>query len=184
MIFQEALEVYLAVLTTLSKMFSKTTVLLLLLFSYHCSADQLSCRHSVESFDSPLNNRVLIGQVIKSLFTRGGILSCAHRCLSLPLCSSYNYQTSEATDYGRVCELNGGNEDDRQNLVERAGYVFARKRRNTEKVTPASLLLVVFSFIICSSCNSNFKGKQRKIKLTLCNAFITNERYVRHHESN
>ncbi|CAH3031027.1 unnamed protein product, partial [Pocillopora meandrina] len=72
-------------------------------------------------------NRVLIGQVIKSLFTRGGILSCAHRCLSLPSCSSYNYQMSES-DYGN-CELNGGKEGDQENLVERAGYVFARQRK-------------------------------------------------------
>ena len=34
------------------------------------------------------------------------------------------------SDYG-ICELNGGKEDDQENLVKRAGYVFARRRKVT-----------------------------------------------------
>ena len=30
-----------------------------------------------------------------------------------------------------VCELNGGKEGDQENLVEKAGYVFARLRKVT-----------------------------------------------------
>ena len=108
-------------------MFSKKIIICFVLFSYYCYAHERSCQQYTESFDSLFYNRVLIGQVIKSLFTRGGILSCAHRCLSLPSCSSYNYQMSES-DHG-VCELNGGKEGDQENLVERAGYVFALEFR-------------------------------------------------------
>ena len=114
----------------LTKMLSKSTVLLYFLFSYYGYGDEFYCGRFRESFDSLLYNRVLIGQVIKSLFTRGGILSCAHRCLSLPSCSSYNYQMSES-DYG-VCELNGGKEGVQENLVEKVGYVFARLRKVTQ----------------------------------------------------
>ena len=110
-------------------MLSKSAVLLYFLFSYYGYGDEFYRGRFRESFDSLLYNRVLIGQVIKSLFTRGGILSCAHRCLSLPSCSSYNYQMSES-DYG-ICELNGGKEGDQENLVEKAGYVFARQRKVT-----------------------------------------------------
>ena len=114
----------------LTKMLSKSTILLYFLFSYYGYGDEFYCGRFRESFDSLLYNRVLIGQVIKSLFTRGGILSCAHRCLSLPSCSSYNYQMSES-DYG-VCELNGGKEGVQENLVEKVGYVFARLRKVTQ----------------------------------------------------
>ena len=34
------------------------------------------------------------------------------------------------SDYG-ICELNGGKEGDQENFVERAGYVFARRRKVT-----------------------------------------------------
>ena len=130
-------------------MFSKTFVLLCIFFSYSCYCDGDYCERFRESFDSLLYNRVLIGQVIKSLFTRGGILSCAHRCLSLPSCSSYNYQMSES-DYG-VCELNGGKEGEQENLVEKPGYVFARRRKITQLYLPPW-----FIFLKISSESLNF----------------------------
>ena len=34
------------------------------------------------------------------------------------------------SDYG-ICELNGGKTGDQENLVEKAGYVFARQRKVT-----------------------------------------------------
>ena len=121
-------------------MFSKKIIICFVLFSYYCYAHERSCQQYTESFDSLFYNRVLIGQVIKSLFTRGGILSCAHRCLSLPSCSSYNYQMSES-DYSN-CELNGGKEGDQENLVERAGYVFARQRKVTWLCLPPWFILL------------------------------------------
>ncbi|XP_058961655.2 uncharacterized protein [Pocillopora verrucosa] len=120
-------------------MFSKNFVLLYIFFSYCYYCNGNYCERFRESFDSLLYNRVLIGQVIKSLFTRGGILSCAHRCLSLPSCSSYNYQMSESA-HG-VCELNGGKEGDQENLVEKAGYVFARRRKPPRSCKEARQLI-------------------------------------------
>ena len=124
-------------------MFSKNFVLLYIFFSYCYYCNGNYCERFRESFDSLLYNRVLIGQVIKSLFTRGGILSCAHRCLSLPSCSSYNYQMSES-DYG-VCELNGGKEGDQENLVEKPGYVFARRRKVTQLCLPTWFIFLKIS---------------------------------------
>ena len=68
------------------------------------------------SFDSLLYHRVLIGQVMKPLLTRGGILSCASRMLV-----SYFLlinQMSES-DHG-VCKLNGGKEGKQETIKERA----------------------------------------------------------------
>ena len=58
-------------------MLSKSTVLLflehffLLSFSYHGYGDEVDCGRFMDSFESLLYNRVL-GQLIKSLVTRGG----------------------------------------------------------------------------------------------------------------
>ncbi|XP_022804701.1 uncharacterized protein LOC111341920 [Stylophora pistillata] len=120
-------------------MFSKITIILFFLFSYYCYGDEACCGRFMESFDSLLYNRVLIGRVIKSLFTRRGIFSCAYRCLSLPSCSSYNYQTLES-DYG-VCELNG-KEGGQETLKERAGFVFARRRKTPRSCKEARELTI------------------------------------------
>lgn len=95
----------------------------LFLVARFCLCDEDFCRETTSSI---LYNHALIGHVIKSLLTRG-IFSCAHKCLSLSTCSSYNYQTSATQD--GVCELNGGSEDDHQKLTEKTGFAFAQVRQ-------------------------------------------------------
>ena len=97
-------------------MFSKSTVLVYVLFSYYCYGNEVYCGRFMMSFDSLLYHRVLIGQVMKPLLTRGGILSCASRMLV-----SYFLlinQMSES-DHG-VCKLNGGKEGKQETIKERA----------------------------------------------------------------
>ena len=102
-------------------MLSKSTVLLHFLFSYHGYGDEVDCGRFMDSFDSLLYNRVL-GQVIKLLVTRGG---------NYLLYSQMHFSSvMSESDYG-VCELNGGKGGDQENLVERAVFVFARRRKVT-----------------------------------------------------
>ena len=54
------------------------------------------------------------------------------------------------SDYG-VCELNGGKEGDQENLVEKPGYVFARRRKVTQLCLPPW-----FIFLKISSESLNF----------------------------
>ena len=102
-------------------------IIFVLLFSRYCFGDKDVCPEVKESLGSLLYNRILVGHVIKTLLTRG-IFSCAHKCLSLFSCSSYNYETSATQDHG-VCELNNASGDYRQNLTERLGFVFAEIQR-------------------------------------------------------
>lgn len=124
-------------------MLSKNTLLFFLLFTYYCIGEQDFCPESTESFGTPLQNGALVGYVIKLLLTRG-IFSCAHKCLSLTSCSSYNYQTS-AAQHG-VCELNGGNGNIHQNLVKRHGFAFVLVRRKI-KVTIGFSILKLRNFL-------------------------------------
>lgn len=90
------------------------------------------CREATSS--QILHNHALLGHVIKSLLTRG-IFSCAHKCLSLTSCSSYNYQTSATQD--GICELNaaGGNEDSHwKNVTGKHGFAFAKVRRKQVRI--------------------------------------------------
>lgn len=102
----------------------KIDVLFLILVSgaYLCNAD--FCR---EATSSTWYDHALIGQVIKSLLTRG-IFACAHKCLSLSGCTSYNYETAAPQDYG-VCELNGGSISDYPNISRKRGFAFAQVRK-------------------------------------------------------
>lgn len=102
----------------------KIKIFLLLFLPCFCLCNEDFCRVS-KSF--LLYNHVLVGHVIKTLLTRG-IFSCAHKCLSLSSCSSYNYETS-AMRYG-VCELNGASAGGKQqNLTEKYGFAFAQIQR-------------------------------------------------------
>lgn len=85
-----------------------------------------------------LDNTILIGHRYKSLLTRG-ILSCGHKCLADPMCSSYNYQTSAIKD--GVCELNENNLEGKKRFEKRRGFVFVRMKR--KKV--GSLLVLIIS---------------------------------------
>ena len=85
-----------------------------------------------ETTSSILNDHVLVGHVITSLVTRG-IFSCVHRCLSLPSCSSFNYQTSVGKD--GVCELNGQNGgDEHSNVTGKQGFAFGQIRRKDVRI--------------------------------------------------
>ena len=113
------------------EMLSKHTLLFFLLFAYSAIGEQDFCPDFTESFGTPLQNRALVGYVIKSSLTRG-VFSCNHKCLSLSSCSSYNYRASAAQ--GGLCELNGENGNIHQNLVKRNGFVFIPVQRKV-KVT-------------------------------------------------
>ena len=68
------------------------------------------------SFDSLLYHRVLIGQVMKPLLTRGGILSCASRMLV-----SYVLLINQMSESNHgVSKLNGGKEGKQETIKERA----------------------------------------------------------------
>ena len=98
----------------------KVLFLFLVPGAYLCDAD--FCR---EATSSTWYDHALIGHVIKSLLTRG-IFACAHKCLSLPDCTSYNYETSAPQDHG-VCELNSaGSRSDYPNITRKHGFAFAQ----------------------------------------------------------
>lgn len=133
------------------EMLSKDTLLFFLLFTYNSTGEQDFCSDFNESFGTPLENRTLVGYVIKSLLTRG-IFSCNHQCLSLSSCSSYNYQAS--TTRGGLCELNGANGNIHQHLVKRHGFVFVLVRRKI-KVTKFFLyFLDLACFKNCLHCRA------------------------------
>ena len=91
--------------------------------AYYCKAD--FCRETTSSI---WYDHALIGHVIKSLLTRG-IFACAHKCLSLSGCTSYNYETSAPQGYG-VCELNGrGSRSDNPHITRKHGFAFAQVRK-------------------------------------------------------
>ena len=108
---------------------SKITHLFFLLLTYYAIGEDDFCSDSSESYGTPFQNRALFGYSIKSLSTQG-ILSCNHKCLALPSCSSFNYQASAVQ--GGICELNGGIGYSYQNLVKRLGFVFVRVRRKVK----------------------------------------------------
>lgn len=106
-----------------SNMKIKVLFLFLVPGAYLCDPD--FCR---EATSSTWYDHTLIGHAIKSLLTRG-IFACAHKCLSLPGCTSYNYETSGLQDYG-VCELNGsGSKSDYTNITRKHGFGFAQVRK-------------------------------------------------------
>ena len=132
------------------EMLSKDTLLFFLLFTYNSTGEQDFCSDFNESFGTPLENRTLVGYVIKSLLTRG-IFSCNHQCLSLSSCSSYNYYQASTTR-GGLCELNGANGNIHQHLVKRHGFVFVLVRRKI-KVTKFFLyFLDLACFKNCLHC--------------------------------
>ena len=102
----------------------KIEVIFLVLVPGVCFCDEDFCRETTSSI---WYDHALIGHVIKSLLTRG-IFACAHKCLSLARCSSYNYETSAPQDYG-VCELNDGSGSDYPNITGKHGFAFAQVRK-------------------------------------------------------
>ena len=113
----------------------KIEILFLFLVTGACFCDEDFCRG--ETTSSIWYDRALIGHVIKSLLTRG-IFACAHQCLSLSGCSSYNYETSAPQDYG-VCELNGESQSDYPtDITGKRGFAFALVRK-----TPKVRIMVI-----------------------------------------
>lgn len=106
----------------------KIEVILLFLVPRVGFCDEDFCRETTSSI---WYDHSLIGHVIKSLLTRG-IFACAHKCLSFPRCSSYNYETSAAQD--GVCELNGGSGSDYPNVTEKHGFAFVQVRKEKVRI--------------------------------------------------
>lgn len=102
----------------------KIEVVLFFLVPGACFCDEAGfCREATSSI---WYDHALIGHVIKSLLTRG-IFACAHKCLSVSRCSSYNYETS-AQGHG-VCELNDGSESKYPNITEKHGFAFSQVQK-------------------------------------------------------
>jgi len=120
----------------------KIKVYLLFLFPCFSLCNDDFCR---ETNSSLLYNRILVGYVIKTLLTRG-IFSCAHECLSLSSCSSYNYETTAVQD--GVCEINGSpGADEQQNLAEKYGFAFAKIQRGQVRVDICNVTIFQYSTV-------------------------------------
>lgn len=143
-------------------MLSIDTLLFFLLFTYNSTGEQDFCSDFNESLGTPLENRALVGYVIKSLLTRG-IFSCNHQCLSLSSCASYNYQAS--TTRGGLCELNGANGNIHQHLVKRRGFVFVLMRR---KIKVTKFFLYFLDLACFKNCLHCLRHKSIWITVIIC----------------